>query len=70
MTQEILAKLASKKGRKLAAQDVKIMMTTQALKRWVNAQRDVSLATELFNAEQVKRSTLGQRQEAQGRISG
>ena len=35
------AKLSQKSGRKMAASDVKIMMTTAKLKKWVNAQSKV-----------------------------
>jgi hypothetical protein len=64
------AKLSQKSGRKMAASDVKIMMTTIELRKWVNEQRRIAMASKGTDAEQVKRGTLGQGETDQGRVSG
>jgi len=63
-------KLSRTKGRKMAAHDIKVMITTAELRKWVNAQRRAILATKRANAEQVKREALGINAQDQGQLQG
>ncbi len=66
--EKLHAKLSQKSGRKLAAHDVKVMLVTMELKRWVNAQRKSALAAKRAAAEQVNGRTLVKGKKSKGSL--
>lgn len=70
MIDKILKKFENAKGRKMAAHDLRVMQTTIELRKWVNAQRRISLAAKRTAAKQVKRTALGKGEKGKGHLQG